>query len=76
MIHWTLLPEELILADSIEGGAVPTIHETIVDGVHLLVEHTDVGIKVVRLLSPDPMDFLDPRFQPGNVLFITQEQKG
>lgn len=67
MIHWTLLPEEIVFQD--HSNAVPPIYETIVDGVSLLVQQDGEAMRVVRLLSPDPAHFLDPRFQPGNVIF-------
>ncbi|MCH5586440.1 YlzJ-like family protein [Shimazuella sp. AN120528] len=67
MLHWTLLPEEIVFQDL--TNAVPPIHETIVDGVRLLVQQDGDAMRVVRLLSPDPAHFLDPRFQPGNVIF-------
>lgn len=77
MVHWTLLPEELIYADPKALSEMPAIHETVVDGVHMLVEQTGAGVKVVRLLSPDPSHYLDSRFQPGNVLYgISTQQKG
>lgn len=77
MVHWTLLPEELIYADPKTQSEMPAIHETVVDGVHMLVEQTGAGVKVVRLLSPDPSHYLDTRFQPGNVLYgISTQRKG
>jgi hypothetical protein len=69
MIHWTLLPEELIFSNATNENDVPAIHETVVDGVPMLVEQIGAGVKVVRLLSPDPLHYLDSRFQPGNVLY-------
>lgn len=77
MVHWTLLPDELIYADSKAQAEIPAIHETVVDGVHMLVEQTGAGVKVVRILSPDPSHYLDSRFQPGNVLYgLSSQQKG
>jgi hypothetical protein len=77
MVHWTLLPEQLIYENSQGQNEIPAIHETVVDGVHMLVEQTGAGIKVVRLLSPDPSHYLDSRFQPGNLLYgISIQPKG
>lgn len=67
MLHWTLLPEELIFQNQL--SELPSIHQTIVDGVPLLVQQENDAMKVVRLLSSDPAHFLDPRFQPGNTIF-------
>jgi hypothetical protein len=70
MTHWTPLPDELIFGEMTNQNDTFAFHETIYDGVHLLVEQAGKGIKVVRILSPDPSHFLDPRFQPGNVLYF------
>jgi hypothetical protein len=70
LIHWTLLPEELIFNEP--ENSLP-IHETIVDGVSLLVQQDGDAFRVVRLLSPDPAHFLDPRFQPGNVIIPSKK---
>jgi hypothetical protein len=41
-----------------------------VEGKTLVMELKDGKAQVVRLLSPDPLDYLDPRFQPGkSVIF-------
>jgi hypothetical protein len=65
MLHWTPLPDDLIFNDSAEP---PVYYETIYEGVPLLVESVGKGVQVVRILSPDPAHFLDPRFQPGMML--------
>ncbi|WP_028775811.1 YlzJ-like family protein [Shimazuella kribbensis] len=70
MIHWTPLPEELIFSQ--QDDSLPAIHETIVDGVSLLVQQDGDAFRVVRLLSTDPAHFLDPRFQPGNVIMSSK----
>jgi hypothetical protein len=71
MLHWTLLPDELIYGEMKGQDDSLSFHETIYEGVPLLVQQAGKGIKVVRILSPDPTHFLDPRFQPGNVLFFS-----
>lgn len=73
MLHWTLLPEELIFDSLDSSQAVPPIHETIVDGIPLLVQQDGDGFRVVRLLSTDPAHFLDPRFQPGSFIFASHK---
>jgi hypothetical protein len=67
MLHWTLIPEELIFSEHM--NTLPPTHETLVDGVLLSVQQDGDVFRIVRLLSPDPAHFLDPRFQPGNVIF-------
>lgn len=65
MIHYTILPQELIFYDSKQKR--PEQKEVIIDGVQLVVQLENASeATIVRLLSPDPMHFLDPRFQPGN----------
>jgi hypothetical protein len=44
--------------------------ETEVDGIQMVVEPTDrpYEAKIVRLLSPNPQDYLNPRFMPGQTI--------
>jgi hypothetical protein len=65
MVHWTPLPDDLIFRSEEES---PVYFETIYDGVPLLVEAVGRGVQVVRILSPDPAHYLDPRLQPGMML--------
>ncbi len=67
MLHWTLLPEELIFNE--QENAQHSIHEAVVDGILLLVQQDKDVMRIVRILSSDPSHFLDPRFQPGNAIF-------
>lgn len=63
-ILWSVMPIELVL----EGLAptYPPRAEMVVDGRVLEVEPgSDGTATVVRLLSSDPRDYLNPRFQPG-----------
>ncbi|MFZ5823326.1 MAG: YlzJ-like family protein [Bacillota bacterium] len=63
-ILWSVMPIELVL----EGLApsTPARAEMVVDGRILEVEPGSDGTATVqRLLSTDPRDYLDPRFQPG-----------
>lgn len=63
-ILWSVMPIELVL----EGlaPAMPARAEMMLDGRLLEVEPaTDGSAMVVRLISPCPGDYLDPRFQPG-----------
>lgn len=67
MIHYTILPDELIFYDpELQHSKQKRIE---IDGVLLLVEQTsEHQATIVQLLSPDPQDFLNPRFQPGKQL--------
>jgi hypothetical protein len=63
VIHYTVLPEELIFNDS---QFQPSFEEVMVEGVNMLIQIDDHREgTIVRLLSPDPMTYLDERFQPG-----------
>lgn len=65
MIHWSIIPSEMTFG----MGNTPTPHyeECMIDGVQMLVEIDSSGqAKIARLLSPNPQDYLNPRFQPGN----------
>ncbi|MBA4494393.1 YlzJ-like family protein [Paenactinomyces guangxiensis] len=67
MIHYTVLPEELIFYDS-NQKALP-LKEVVIDGIQMLIQLDGSSeATIVRLLSPDPMHYLDSRFQPGNKL--------
>lgn len=67
MILWTPLPLEQVLDDT--GRAFPATEEVVVEGTRLQVEPLDGHrARVVRLLSLDPADYLDPRWQPGQVI--------
>jgi hypothetical protein len=58
------MPFELV----VEGltPPLPPVQEMAVEGGLLLVEPQQDGTAtVVRLISGDPRDYLDPRFQPG-----------
>ncbi|MDI3317284.1 MAG: YlzJ-like family protein [Bacillota bacterium] len=67
---WTIAPPEMIWGEGWSRVAKPPSYEEAqVGGRRLLVERgADGRRRVVRLLSTDPADFLDARFQPGTVL--------
>lgn len=67
MILHTVMPLELVFADN--GPSEPPV-EVEVDGRRLLVQRNGQAWSIVRLLSSDPADFLDPRWQPGTVLRV------
>ncbi|BCU82035.1 hypothetical protein JIR001_18180 [Polycladomyces abyssicola] len=64
MIHYSVMPLELVFEDPANQ---PKYQETKVNGVHMLIEWTGPSkARIVRLLSPNPQDYLNPKFQPGN----------
>lgn len=66
MILYTVMPLETVL-EGLEPEGQRTFREVSVGGVRLIVEEMSSGSgRVVRLLSTDPKDFLDPRYQPDS----------
>ncbi|SEN44234.1 YlzJ-like family protein [Lihuaxuella thermophila] len=66
MIHYTILPEELIFFDS-NHQKRPEQKEVVIDGVQMVIQLENASeATIVRILSPNPDHYLDPRFQPGN----------
>lgn len=66
-ILWSVMPIELVL----EGAApeYPRLVDVVVEGRLLQVEPGQDGYgTVVRLISGQAQDYLDPRFQPGTQL--------
>ncbi|MHB9145953.1 MAG: YlzJ-like family protein [Symbiobacteriia bacterium] len=64
MILWTPLPLELVTAGL--EPAMPAPAEVRVRGRLVQVAPIGPGAgTVVRLISSDPQDYLDPQFQPG-----------
>lgn len=64
---WTVMPTELVM----EGHETyrPAYAEMPWKNGTLLVEETGQNTaRVVRLISTDPMDYLDPAIQPGSII--------
>ncbi|HKM38656.1 MAG TPA: YlzJ-like family protein [bacterium] len=67
MIIHTPMPLELVFAGSEDFK--PTYEEISVRGCKVLVERTDAThASIVRILSTDPADFLNPALFPGAVI--------
>ncbi len=67
-VLYTIVPPEIIYGDDEgEEGDAPAPEQLVeMGGVPLLVRPDGRGGNVVsRLLSTNPRDFLDPRWQPG-----------
>ena len=63
-ILWTAMPLELVTEGLLPEATAPV--ERMVDGRMVLVTPGADGMGTVeRLLSTDPADYLDPRWQPG-----------
>lgn len=67
MIHYTPLPLEDVFAGWDQPGEAP--QEVTVNGVTMLVEPVNMQeAKIVRIISANPQDYLNPSFQPGNTI--------
>lgn len=70
-ILWTAMPIELVTQGLVAEEA-PCVEQH-VDGRLLLIQPGPDGTGVLqRLISTDPQDYLDPRWQPGVVLALPQ----
>jgi len=64
-VIWSAMPVELVIEGL--GPEAPALSEVVLDGRVLQVNPAGDGTgTLVRLISGDPNDYLDPRFQPGN----------
>lgn len=63
---WSIMPEELIIGNEERG---PAMKEITYQNRRMLATPLPSGkMCIVRMLSSNPRDFMDPRFQPGNVI--------
>ncbi len=66
MLIWTVIPEELVFSGLEE---VKREKEVVYRGRRLLVSPLPEGkMCIMRVISSNPRDFMDPRFQPGTVI--------
>lgn len=69
-VIWSAMPIEMIMQGT-EPEAAPWVEIQIGSGVVLVEPGGDGTGTVVRLISTNPRDYLDPRFQPGTRLRIS-----
>ncbi|SDY48382.1 YlzJ-like family protein [Thermoactinomyces sp. DSM 45892] len=70
MIHWTVLPSNW---DESEAGQIyqPHFQECTINGIQMVIEILPSGkAQINRLLSPNPQDYLNPKYQPGTELTL------
>lgn len=66
MIIYSAMPLELIL-EGIEQE--PHYTEVVVNGLTMVVEPVSATqYRVVRLISPNPNDYLNPNYMPGRII--------
>ncbi|MHC0037144.1 YlzJ-like family protein [Pseudoneobacillus sp. C159] len=71
MIHYTMLPQELIYPNDYSGLNNQLTLEY--NGIPLLVGKTDTNeYQVIQILSTDPKHFLDSRCAPGAKISMIQ----
>lgn len=68
-IIWSAMPMELVV-EGMTPPPPPTMEMAIEGGVLVVEPLHDGTATVVRLISSDPTDYLDSRFQPGARLRI------
>ncbi len=70
MIHYTVFPPEWIYTDP-HRPPERRIRDVSIGGVAMQVEIMENGeARILRLLSPDPRHYLNPRLQPGNRIHL------
>ena len=63
---WSIIPESVIFAGSIESGQ---IRQICYQGRKVLVRQASSGSgEIVGLISSDPADFLSPKYAPGTLV--------
>ncbi|UUZ85975.1 YlzJ-like family protein [Paenibacillus sp. P26] len=68
MTHYTILPMDAVLDGIEDVGRVRTV-ELVVNGVTMEVQPINQQqASIVRLISCNPQDFLNPRFAPGRLI--------
>lgn len=75
MMLYTIVPIETIFEEEDSAGTgvfSPTPIMIRRDGIDLLVEQMPGGeYRIQRLISTNPRDFLNPKWQPGSILSIS-----
>lgn len=66
MTLWTIIPHEVVFGSE---EWMPEYQEVEVDGRIVLVEKTGFKqLRIIKIVSTCPEDFLRPEFQPGSPL--------
>lgn len=69
MIIYSIIPLETIF-EGIERETEPTI-EAEIDGILMQLQPTVRGqARIVRLLTPEPRHYLNPAYQPGELVML------
>ncbi|WP_350345014.1 YlzJ-like family protein [Proteinivorax tanatarense] len=63
---YTPIPEQALEDQSVEQNQFHEIH--LENNTILQTEKVEEGYKIVRIISTDCQDYLNPMFQPGSVI--------
>ncbi|MEE0776930.1 MAG: YlzJ-like family protein [Bacillota bacterium] len=65
---WTIMPEDIVMANS---DKISAMQEVTYKNRKVMGYPVGQGkLCIVRIISSDPQDFLDQRFQPGSIIDI------
>ena len=65
---WTVIPEDIVMANS---DKINALQEVTYKNRKVLGYPTGQGkLCVVRIISSNPRDFMDQRFQPGSIIDV------
>lgn len=68
---YSVIPPEQLFYDGWEQ-AVPQVKEVVISGITMQVHELQDGkAQIVRLISPNPMDYMNPRYMPGTIVQYT-----
>jgi len=72
MIYWSIYPLEVVLEGYDDPRRQPQLVEMQIEGMTMVVEHVGrAQVRIHRLVSPRPSDYLNPRFAPGEILCLS-----
>lgn len=70
MIIYSVMPQEVIF-ENFDQMEKADVREVKMGGITMLVEPTGpYEGKIVRLISPDPQDYLNPSYAPGQTIYF------
>ncbi|MBS4008231.1 MAG: YlzJ-like family protein [Clostridium sp.] len=71
---WTIVPLEVVLEGS--ESFQPAYTEIIRNNTRLVVEELGKNsAKIIRVISSNPIDYLNPAIQPGNIILMNNKLK-
>ncbi len=66
MIYYSIVPLEIVYAEESSENE-SQVQEVEIEGVKMVIRMlSSTEAQVERLLSPNPQDYLNPRFYPGS----------